>query len=278
MISQVIVQNYRSFDYTHVILGHLTVLVGPNASGKSNFVDALKFVSSGLGRGLEEVIADRHGYRNLSRWSAGRPRNLAVAVAVERLQMWSWFGFELSASSVVSQGFTVRWEMCDIHPSGDEPESPFVPFASPWLSKIKKIPLPVEQGRQAAKKNPDVGFTASENGWDRKPTGFPLPVGDWPEPPSDDLVLRTLGLLPPYKEVLDHLRGIRASTRCPRTNSVSLSLPPRAMHSRRPATTWRVYFERASRKARRPESCCVMPSRRVWMERLTSGCGMPAVA
>ena len=91
MISQVFISNYHSFDGTHVTLDSLTVLVGPNASGKSNFVDALKFVSSGLDRGLEDVIADRHGYRNLSRWSGRRPRSVGVAVIVERQQMVAGF-------------------------------------------------------------------------------------------------------------------------------------------------------------------------------------------
>ena len=72
MISQVADQaTIAASTKLMITLGPLTVLVGPNASGKSNFVDALKFVSSGLDRGLEEVVAGRHGYRNLSRWSGG---------------------------------------------------------------------------------------------------------------------------------------------------------------------------------------------------------------
>ena len=215
MISQVAVRNYRSFDETRITLGPLTVLVGPNASGKSNFVDALNFVSSGLDRGLEEAVAARHGYRDLSRWSGDEASLLAIAVAVSRQEMGAVFGFALSASSVVSQGFTVILEQCDIISSGDGLEPPFILFTSPWLSEIKRVPLSVEQDRQDEEQTAKVGFVATKNSWERKPTGFPLSVGEWPEPPADDFVLRSLGLLPPYKEVLDHLRGIRIYTLSP---------------------------------------------------------------
>lgn len=65
-LTRVQVHNYRSIASCDVRLGPLTVLAGPNAAGKSNFLDAVRFVRDALasspGRaleprgGLEEVL------------------------------------------------------------------------------------------------------------------------------------------------------------------------------------------------------------------------------
>ncbi|MFD5909638.1 AAA family ATPase [Streptomyces massasporeus] len=65
-LTRVRVENYRSIASCDVRLGPLTVLAGPNAAGKSNFLDAIRFVRDALrtspGRaleprgGLEEVL------------------------------------------------------------------------------------------------------------------------------------------------------------------------------------------------------------------------------
>lgn len=70
-LTRVRVENYRSIASCDVPVGPLTVLAGPNAAGKSNFLDAIRFVRDALrtspGRaleprgGLEEVL-----HRNVS--------------------------------------------------------------------------------------------------------------------------------------------------------------------------------------------------------------------
>lgn len=45
MITRVRIENYKSFEESEVHLDRLTVLVGHNASGKSNFLDALQLLS-----------------------------------------------------------------------------------------------------------------------------------------------------------------------------------------------------------------------------------------
>ena len=47
-LHRVRLNNYRSIGACDVRLGQLTFLVGRNGSGKSNFVDALRFVSDSL--------------------------------------------------------------------------------------------------------------------------------------------------------------------------------------------------------------------------------------
>jgi AAA15 family ATPase/GTPase len=48
-ISRVRLKNYKSIAECDVRLGPLTVLIGTNDSGKSNFLDALAFLGRGAG-------------------------------------------------------------------------------------------------------------------------------------------------------------------------------------------------------------------------------------
>jgi predicted ATPase len=59
MITHVSIRNYKSLANVEVDLGPLTVLVGQNATGKSNFVDAFRFISDLLTIGLKEALKKR---------------------------------------------------------------------------------------------------------------------------------------------------------------------------------------------------------------------------
>ena len=64
MIGKVIIENYRSFgDRTEVKLRKFNVLVGPNNSGKSNFLDFLSFISDLVKTRISDALRRRGGYR-----------------------------------------------------------------------------------------------------------------------------------------------------------------------------------------------------------------------
>lgn len=44
MIKELTLENWKSFDKTTLYIDPLTVLIGLNASGKSNVLDALQFL------------------------------------------------------------------------------------------------------------------------------------------------------------------------------------------------------------------------------------------
>ena len=44
MLKKLILENWKSFRYAELPLDPLTVLIGTNASGKSNVVEALEFL------------------------------------------------------------------------------------------------------------------------------------------------------------------------------------------------------------------------------------------
>ena len=68
-IVRVWVKNFRSIEHAELELGSLTVLVGPNASGKSNLLDVLRLLSDAARDGLEAAINRRGGIDSVGRRS-----------------------------------------------------------------------------------------------------------------------------------------------------------------------------------------------------------------
>lgn len=64
-VRRVRVKNYRSIADCDVTLGPLTVLLGFNASGKSNFLDVLRFVADALENSPAQAAARRGGLETL---------------------------------------------------------------------------------------------------------------------------------------------------------------------------------------------------------------------
>jgi predicted ATPase len=59
MIESVVISNYLSLKRVNVSLRPLNVLVGPNMSGKSNFIDALRFLQSIATSTLGKTLTER---------------------------------------------------------------------------------------------------------------------------------------------------------------------------------------------------------------------------
>ena len=75
MIRSVKFVNFKSLSPQTVELGPLNVLIGANASGKSNFVDGFKFLQECLVDGISGAVARRFGWRNtLARRLSARGR------------------------------------------------------------------------------------------------------------------------------------------------------------------------------------------------------------
>ena len=68
-ITRVFIKNYKSIAACDVQLQPLTFLVGRNGSGKSNFLDALRFVADALNSSLEHAIRNRGGIKEVRRRS-----------------------------------------------------------------------------------------------------------------------------------------------------------------------------------------------------------------
>lgn len=80
-LTRVQIHHYKSLSEVEVELHpQVTVLVGPNATGKSNFVDALRFMRDATRDGLDHAIVTRGGLPRIRQMSSGRPFNVGLAV------------------------------------------------------------------------------------------------------------------------------------------------------------------------------------------------------
>lgn len=69
MLRSLTLERFKSFEHARIDFGGLTTIVGPNASGKSNLRDALRFLH-GIGRGytLAEIIGEKWGEGGVLQW------------------------------------------------------------------------------------------------------------------------------------------------------------------------------------------------------------------
>ena len=68
-------------------------LIGPNASGKSNVLDALRFLRDTAGQGLKEAVRSRGGMGEIRTLQARTPAGLELAVQVgtdDTPNMWTY--------------------------------------------------------------------------------------------------------------------------------------------------------------------------------------------
>lgn len=116
-LSQVRIRNYKSIGTCKVDLRRFTILVGRNGSGKSNFLDALRFVMEGLQNSLDQAFKTRGGIDEVRRRSTGHPRNFAIQLELH-LSDWktATYAFEIAARP--QGGFLVKEERLRLGPGG----------------------------------------------------------------------------------------------------------------------------------------------------------------
>ncbi|MFC5214739.1 AAA family ATPase [Streptomyces coerulescens] len=67
------VENFRSLREVTVPLGPLTVLVGPNATGKSNFLEVFDFLADVIRTDLQPALDSRDGFTEIAFWGGPKP-------------------------------------------------------------------------------------------------------------------------------------------------------------------------------------------------------------
>ena len=70
IITRILLRNWRNFLEVNVPLGDRVLIVGPNASGKSNFLDVFRFLRDISKNGLQKAIESRGGLSKIRCLSA----------------------------------------------------------------------------------------------------------------------------------------------------------------------------------------------------------------
>jgi predicted ATPase len=103
-VKRVRIKNYKSIAACDVRLGPLTVLLGFNASGKSNFLDALRFVQDALRTSPREAVSARGGFDSVLRRSDEPVRSFGIWLDLElpthgEGRQKAFYGFEIGTDS-----------------------------------------------------------------------------------------------------------------------------------------------------------------------------------
>jgi len=82
-VSKLTLRNWRNFTKADVNLGQTTYLIGPNASGKSNFLDIFRFmrdIANADGGGLQKALKSRGGLTKVRSLAARRHPDIQIEI------------------------------------------------------------------------------------------------------------------------------------------------------------------------------------------------------
>ena len=130
--TKVHLDNWKNFLKVDIALQSRAFLVGPNASGKSNFLDAFRFLHDivSMGGGFQESIEKREGITKLRCLSARQTPDIGIHVTVGSENEPNLWGYELSFSQEKKKPIIKRerifqgTQLLKERPDSDDEEDP----------------------------------------------------------------------------------------------------------------------------------------------------------
>lgn len=109
------VQHYKSLDDVSVDFApDVTVVVGPNGVGKSNFVDVLRFLRDAVTDDLEHAVTKREGIQRLLQTYKTKPYKIGFRYDFAVHDQPDTASYSLQLASVGSNGYRVEGETCNV--------------------------------------------------------------------------------------------------------------------------------------------------------------------
>ena len=90
-IEKIKIKNFKSFKELELDLGKFNVLIGANASGKSNFVEIFRFLKNITEYGLENAISMEGGVEFLRNINIGSSENFSLSIVSNETFPWPIF-------------------------------------------------------------------------------------------------------------------------------------------------------------------------------------------
>lgn len=85
LIEQIIIKNFKSIKEAEISLNPLTMVVGTNASGKSNLINVFRFISNIMTEGIDNAIALQGGIPYLANASLPKGTPIEIAFSINLL-------------------------------------------------------------------------------------------------------------------------------------------------------------------------------------------------
>ena len=83
IFTRIQLKNWKNFGDVNAICGKRVFLIGPNASGKSNFLDALRFLRDVAQDGLKKAVDMRGGMKAVRYLCARNPSDVGIVVQLD---------------------------------------------------------------------------------------------------------------------------------------------------------------------------------------------------
>lgn len=116
-ISKLVLKNWRNFARIELHLSERAFLIGPNASGKSNLLDSLRFLHDLVkqGGGLQAAVGDRKGVTGIRSLAARHKPHVEIGVELKTgpsgLEVWRYeIGIQGDKASSLSQSAPLLYE------------------------------------------------------------------------------------------------------------------------------------------------------------------------
>ena len=135
LLRRVVLRNYKSIAGCDVSLAQLSFLVGPNESGKSNFLDGLRFIADALRHSIDHAMRDRGGINEVRRRSLGRPNHVGIRVEFAVAGSSGRYAFTVGAKP--RGGYEMQREECLVVRS-DSSEDDYCIVESGRVSKYRR--------------------------------------------------------------------------------------------------------------------------------------------
>lgn len=96
LLSKISINNFKSFDDIDIDFGKINVVVGANASGKSNLIQAIKFIKDIEDMGIEDAVSMQGGIDFLMNMQTKEKKSCTIAIeltpidgsAIEFIPSW----------------------------------------------------------------------------------------------------------------------------------------------------------------------------------------------
>jgi len=82
-IKNIYFENFKCFEKVDIGLGKFNIIIGPNASGKSSFIQILKFLKDFNDYGLDNAISLQGGVEYFRNINIGRKKNFVFKIKIE---------------------------------------------------------------------------------------------------------------------------------------------------------------------------------------------------
>lgn len=103
IISRLVLKNWRNFRTFDVTFGDRVIIIGPNASGKSNLLDAIRFLRdiAHPGGGLQRALSERGGLTKVRCLAARREPEVEITVDLEEGNSKSRYRYSIGITQEV---------------------------------------------------------------------------------------------------------------------------------------------------------------------------------